>query len=149
MNKNIEPTSRTIENTFYIIGWCLIGIALAYYLFCWITQFQISRYLMPCIMHTLTGLYCPGCGGTRAVAFLLHGDFLLSLLYHPIVPFAAILCGWFMISQTIERLSKHKIAIGMRYRDIYLWIGLGILILNFVIKNAFLILGHIDLLQIR
>lgn len=149
MRKRIQPASNTIENTFYITGWCLLSIAVIYYLFCSVTHFQLSKYTVPCLMHTITGLYCPGCGGTRAVSFLLHGDFLLSFLYHPLVPYAAVLCGWFMISQTIERLSRHQIRIGMHYRDIYLWIALTIVILNFIVKNALLLGWHIDLLQIR
>ncbi|MBQ2106068.1 MAG: DUF2752 domain-containing protein, partial [Lachnospiraceae bacterium] len=29
---------------------------------------------MPCVVQELTGLYCPGCGGTRALKALLKGD---------------------------------------------------------------------------
>jgi len=32
-----------------------------------------------CVFHRLTGLNCPGCGGTRAAYQLLHGHFLLAL----------------------------------------------------------------------
>jgi Protein of unknown function (DUF2752) len=32
-----------------------------------------------CQFHQLTGLNCPGCGGTRAVYALLHGDLRLAL----------------------------------------------------------------------
>ncbi len=28
----------------------------------------------PCFFHSVTHLYCPGCGSTRAVYRLLHGD---------------------------------------------------------------------------
>src|ERR1017187_6559858 len=29
--------------------------------------------LPPCQFHKLTGLYCPGCGSTRMLYFLVHG----------------------------------------------------------------------------
>jgi hypothetical protein len=32
-----------------------------------------------CLFHQLTGWNCPGCGGTRAVYALLHGNFALAL----------------------------------------------------------------------
>lgn len=32
-----------------------------------------------CPVHALTGLWCPGCGGTRMVWALAHGDLLLAL----------------------------------------------------------------------
>ncbi len=38
-----------------------------------------------CFFHELTGLYCPGCGGTRAFIALMEGDLARSFFYHPIV----------------------------------------------------------------
>jgi len=35
---------------------------------------------IPCPIHAVTGFYCPGCGSTRAVKAVLHGD--LSLAFH-------------------------------------------------------------------
>jgi Protein of unknown function (DUF2752) len=32
-----------------------------------------------CLFHQLTGLNCPGCGGTRALYALLHGHWRLAL----------------------------------------------------------------------
>ena len=101
-----------------------------------------------CLFHLVTGYYCPGCGGTRAVVFLLHGDFLHSLVYHPFVPYAFVLCTWFMISQTIERLSKGRLRIGMHFREVFLWIALAIIIINFIVKNAALLFFQIDFMPL-
>src|SRR4051812_15281893 len=45
-----------------------------------------------CVFHALTGLQCPGCGTTRALYHLLHGDvggaFRLNPMLFVFVPFA-------------------------------------------------------------
>jgi hypothetical protein len=37
-----------------------------------------NPYAPPCVFHKLTGLHCPGCGATRCVYALLHGDILTA-----------------------------------------------------------------------
>lgn len=39
----------------------------------------------PCPFYYLTGLYCPGCGSSRAVHNLLHGRFLKALDLNPLM----------------------------------------------------------------
>ncbi len=81
------------------------------------------------------------------MAALLHGDLITSFLCHPLVPYAAIGGGWFLLSQSVERLSRHRMKIGLKYRDSYIWAALGILIINLVIKNLLLVIWGIDLLE--
>ena len=38
-----------------------------------------AHWLPKCWLHEWTGLYCPGCGGTRALSALLRGDLKASL----------------------------------------------------------------------
>ncbi len=56
------------------------------------------RFWPPCIFHEVTGLYCPGCGNTRALAALLHGDFAESfsqnILFIPAVLTIVCLLIW-------------------------------------------------------
>jgi hypothetical protein len=49
----------------------LLGVAL---LSLYLIDPSQSSLLPPCPVHLATGLYCPGCGSTRAVHCLLHGD---------------------------------------------------------------------------
>lgn len=51
---------------------------------------QTSSWLPKCLFHEATGLYCPGCGNTRALHALLHGHVLLSLRYNPLLIPAAL-----------------------------------------------------------
>ena len=43
---------------------------------------QHSAWLPKCLFHEATGLFCPGCGNTRALHALLHGHILMSLRYN-------------------------------------------------------------------
>lgn len=135
------------ETALFYIGWSivfLVGIlGLLYQLF----PLPISKLLLPCLVNSTLGIYCPGCGGTRAIAALLQGDLATSFVCHPLVPYAVVGGGWFLISQSIERISKHRIKIGLKYRDLYIWMALGIVTVNFILKNLLLIVWNIDLLK--
>lgn len=49
---------------------------------------------IPCTLHSLTGLYCPGCGASRALRAMLHLDLYQALRYNALftvcAPFAGI-----------------------------------------------------------
>ncbi|WP_240038307.1 DUF2752 domain-containing protein [Actinomyces procaprae] len=52
-----------------------------------------------CIMHRLTGYWCPLCGGTRATRALMHGDVIDAVGYNPFALLvlalgAAVLVRW-------------------------------------------------------
>jgi hypothetical protein len=55
-----------------------------------------SAIFPPCPLHRLTGLYCPGCGSTRVVHCLLHGDLPGALSKNPLlviaIPLVVLLC---------------------------------------------------------
>ena len=38
-----------------------------------------AKWLPKCMLYQITGLYCPGCGATRALSAMLHGDVKASL----------------------------------------------------------------------
>lgn len=139
---------RTIEDQLYMIGLCLLLTAPLLFSVYWYLRARLPFLAMPCILRTVTGYYCPGCGGTRAVYALLHLRLWRSFCYHPLVPYAAAVYLWFMISHTIQKLSGGCLRIGMKWNPNWLWAALVILMLNVIVKDGALVLFHIDLLQV-
>jgi hypothetical protein len=39
-----------------------------------------------CVFHSLTGLYCPGCGSLRSIHALLHGEWIKALRLNFFIP---------------------------------------------------------------
>lgn len=138
------------------------------------------------MFHALTGLYCPGCGGTRSVYLLLTGHPLRSLLYHPITLYAAVAIAYLGIRLLWEFLFSGKFlslinrSAGQRHcngqhssngqqphnsqtvasapykkpykkkyhpSSAWLWVALAIVLINWLVKNLFLIVWNIDLLS--
>lgn len=137
--KEVPKTEEKERKSLYYGGWVLLALGILYLALSQILGGSVRRTSLPCLFHFLTGAYCPGCGGTRAVHMLLQGKVFLSLYYHPLVLYGAVLYVWFMISNSIEYLSKGRYRVGMRYRRSYVAVGAALLILNFLIKNGALV----------
>ncbi len=72
---------------------------------------------IPCIFHSITGFYCPGCGITRAIKAALKGDFYSSfrnnILLYTIIPLIFIIqffnSGFMKKYKKIDEFNKkHK-----------------------------------------
>ena len=109
----------------------LVALVIVYMRYFHIELYSASE----CYMYRMTGYYCPGCGGTRACMAFLHGHFLRSLLYHPVVPYTAVVYLVFMVSHSIELLSKGNFAIGLRYRDNYIKFAGIIILVQWILRN--------------
>ncbi|WP_097003461.1 MULTISPECIES: DUF2752 domain-containing protein [Lacrimispora] len=98
-----------------------------------------------CIFHSLTGLYCPGCGGTRAVRTLLQGDLRMSVQYHPLVLYTVLVFIAEITIRLVSKKRKHPFDHGKRERILVL-MGAAIVIINWIFKNYMLVVKGIDLL---
>ena len=104
------------------------------------------RQGFPCLFHLLTGLYCPGCGGTRAVKYLLHGQILKSIQYHPLIFYTAAVIAVGVTSHYLA-IFLNRSSLKMKNYDRYVYIGIGLIAVNWVLKNYMLIVHGIDLLS--
>lgn len=79
--------------------WMIIA-ALAVLFFAGIVLYLVNpakhSVLPPCVFNKLTGMYCPGCGATRAVHSLLHGEFRQAMAFNGVILFFLAAFGvWF------------------------------------------------------
>ncbi|MGD9703288.1 MAG: DUF2752 domain-containing protein [Acidimicrobiia bacterium] len=94
-----------------------------------------SRGYLRCPLHEMTGLWCPGCGVTRATYKALHGDVLGALGTNLFLPVFAVLvvAGWLTwFLPTIERRPPLLVA----RAPAGAWVALGASLLLFaVLRN--------------
>lgn len=70
-----------------------------------VEKFVADRILF-CPLYEVTGLYCPGCGGTRSLTALLHGDLLIAIHENPSTPVLLLVIVLFYIEQTAKLFGK-------------------------------------------
>ncbi|MDT0650617.1 DUF2752 domain-containing protein [Autumnicola edwardsiae] len=59
---------------------------------------MMEEYMLPCLNKKLFGLECYGCGGQRAVALLLKGDFTAAFHMFPAIYPLLVLLGFLMLN---------------------------------------------------
>mgnify|MGYP002516621687 FL=1 len=100
---------------------------------------EYFRQGCPCLFRSLTGLYCPGCGGTRAVRYLLQGEIGRSLWYHPLVGYMAVVIVLESGAWAVRTWGKRKGRAGtVRFLGHYeaeVYVGIGIGAVNWAVKN--------------
>jgi len=88
----------------------------------------------PCVFHTITGLYCAGCGSTRAIHHLLHGRILRAFSYNPLVVILLIPLGLYILNHLRFVLwGKKWRTPEIRIR--YVWILIIIIVLFWILRN--------------
>ena len=89
----------------------LVALVIVYMRYFHIELYSASE----CYMYRMTGYYCPGCGGTRAVQ-------------------ASIV---FWIGMTCEKIVRPNIK-RFKLRRIYFYVVLGIVMIQWIVKNVLL-----------
>ena len=81
------------------------------------------RFWPPCVFHKFTGLYCPGCGNTRALSALLHGRIGESLRNN------------LLLIPTLAVLTVAAARPGIGLNRFFAWGFAAVVILFFILRN--------------
>lgn len=124
-----------LDKLMYELGLIVAGIAVILTLVYLITGISVLRLGFHCRFNQLTGLPCPGCGGTRSLRTLLGGRILKSLYYYPPLLYGVIIYIAFMLRCFAYR---HFGIFNARDGIIvnYIYIGIALIIIQWIVKLA-------------
>ncbi len=97
------------------------------------TYFRLF-WKMPCFFKEITHLYCPACGGTRAVRALMHLDLERSFLCNPIVLYGVFMMLWCFSGFLAGKIFHRTIRI-CRPRLWMLYLGVALFFVYGVVRN--------------
>lgn len=95
--------------------------------------FELTKFYGTCTLNMLTGIHCPGCGGTRSVKALLNGDILLAMRNNIVVPFG-VLAGLCFYAEIVADIFGKKVKLLPRKPWIW-WTVLGAFMIYFIARN--------------
>ena len=139
-----EPWAGTVpsrgDRIAFRIGWGIAAVGVVVLILYHTVPAVRENFGLPyrCAFREVTGLYCPGCGMTRAVKALLEGQLWRSFLYHPALLYGAVWLAVFLASQTLGQLSRGKLRV-LHIRPVYVYILVGILLVQWIVKNTVLL----------
>lgn len=133
------------ERILYIIGLIIIVFLIIFNIILGGLHLKLEEVFPPCPLYSNTGFYCPGCGGTRAMISLLKGNILMSIYYNAFYVYIVIFGLLFMVSQTIEIITKGKVK-GIKYKNIYMILPIIILVVQCIARNLIFLIWHIHII---
>ena len=127
---------------FFVINFSLVSAALLLVWFARSVSGTPFAKITECPSHIFLGVYCPFCGGTRAMSALLRFDILASLIYNPAILPSFIAFGVYDVL-SLKAILKDRNTVVHIHK--WVWISIvAILVLNWIVRNLLLIVWEID-----
>ncbi|HUB68467.1 MAG TPA: DUF2752 domain-containing protein [Candidatus Methylacidiphilales bacterium] len=69
-----------------------------------------NRYAVypPCLLYQMTGIYCAGCGATRALHALLHGNLMAALHDNVLLTCALPVLAWMALPRLAQAWRENR-----------------------------------------
>lgn len=128
------PRPRVVCWSHTIIGGVYFVIATAIMGLTWILPVGESKLYPRCTFKQATGLDCSGCGSTRAVSALAHGQIGQAFAYNALLMLTLPILSWWFLHCLVYGISGRRLwprDIGVKW----IWLLPVLIILFSVIRN--------------
>ena len=112
----------------------VVVLGLTYSFF--IDPVKSSDATLPCFTYTYLGIYCPGCGDTRALHALMHGHILRAFDYNLLFPFIVVILAWYYLVGLTTLIRRKRVM--WIPETVPLWVmigGVSVIVLFTVLRN--------------
>ena len=94
-----------------------------------------TGFFPACPFRTLTGFTCPGCGSTRGLHRLLHGDIVSALEFNPLMVLSLPFLLYALVRYTTAAVSGRPL---QRHNldAKYIWILFGVIMSFWIFRNT-------------
>jgi hypothetical protein len=94
-----------------------------------------TGFFPACPFRTLTGFTCPGCGSTRGLHRLLHGDVVSALEFNPLMVLSLPFLLYALVRYTAAAVSGRPL---QRHNldPKYIWILFGVIMSFWIFRNT-------------
>jgi len=99
----------TCETVFFYLGIAGVIACFAAAVVMEKLEFSLTGSMSPCLVQAFLGIPCPGCGGTRALEYLLQGKIWQSILAHPMVVYGVVAYLYFMGAYAFRTFVRKKV----------------------------------------
>lgn len=136
---------NTLQRDFIIVN-LTVGITmLITFMVMFLQQLNIFPSF-PCGLRELFGIYCPGCGGTRALIALFQGHFFRSLICNPAIILGGLLILYYEAG-VIFTLTKKNGKRYFYYKKWPLYFYLAVVAAFAVIRDVLLMGFQLDIFE--
>lgn len=123
---------------FPFLLYCALLVLFSLFGFGYLALASRAPALFACAFARIAHLYCPGCGGSRAVYALLRLDLPASLAANPIVLLGGLTILYYGIALFLSSRGRARV------RTFPLLVLAALIVLHFILRNILLVAFGID-----
>lgn len=124
-----ETISRPLRAA---LVWTTLAIAATYL---YIFEPGKSGFFPGCPFRALTGFTCPGCGGTRGLHCLLHGDVVAAFEFNPLLISSLPFLLYALVRYTNAAVRGRPLKVN-HLNTAYIWVLVSVILSFWVFRNT-------------